>query len=216
MKQAYFLTGTDTGVGKTLIATGLLHAARSSWDMRVLGMKPVVAGSPGDLEKLIAASNVEAPRNYINPYYLEEPVSPNIAAKGVGQTIDIDHIKYCFDEVRGLADFVIVEGIGGFRAPLNETQDISHLAKLLALPVILVVGLKLGCLSQTLLAIESIKARGLQLAGWVANQVDPDMICVAENVGTLKERVSEPLLGFIRYRENAKGEDLIKHLAMPE
>ena len=216
MKQAYFLTGTDTNVGKTLIATGLLHAARHSWDLKVLGLKPVVAGGGEDVDKLIAASNVQAPRHYINPYPLEEAVSPNIAARGEGKTIYLDHVKYCFDEVRGLAEFVIVEGIGGFRAPLNDTQDGGDLAALLGLPVILVVGLKLGCLNHTLLTVEAIQARGLQLAGWVANEIDPDMICVTENVSTLKDRLEAPLLGFIRHQARPAPENLVKQLAMPE
>ena len=111
MRQAYFLTGTDLEVGKSLIATGFLYTAAQSWDMRVLGMKPVVAGPGNDIERLVAASNVEAPRHYINPYKFDEPVAPNIAAKGVEQTIDLGHIKYCFDEVRGRADLVIVEDV---------------------------------------------------------------------------------------------------------
>ena len=217
MKQAYFLTGTDLEVGKSLIATGLLHTAAQSWDMKVLGLKPVVVGSGNDMEKLIAASNVEAPRHYLNPYHFKEPVAPNIAARGVGQEIDIGHIKYCFDEVRGRADLVVVEGIGGLCAPLTEKQTVADLATLLALPVIVVVGLKLGCLSHTLLTVEAIKARNLPVAGWVANEVERDMMCISETVSTLKDHLLEvPLLGFIRYQDHPDGRTLVKQLAMPD
>lgn len=216
MRQAYFLTGTDLEVGKSLVATGFLYTASQSWDLKVLGIKPVVAGRGNDIERLIAASNVEAPRHYVNPYHFDEPVAPNIAAKGVGQVIDLDHIKYCFDEVRGRADFIIVEGIGGFCAPLSETQTGADLAKLLALPVIVVVGLKLGCLSHTLLTVEAIKTRGLPIAGWVANEIERDMMCISETVTTLKDHLDIPLLGFIRHQEHPDGKNLTKQLAMPE
>ncbi len=216
MRQAYFLTGTDLEVGKSLIAAGFLYTGSQSWDLKVLGIKPVVAGPGNDIERLIAASNVEAPRRYINPYHFDEPVAPNIAAKGVGKVIDLDHIKHCFDEVRGRADLVIVEGIGGFCSPLNETQTGADLAKLLALPVIVVVGLKLGCLSHTLLTIEAIKARDLPIAGWVANEVERDMLCVSETVTTLKDFLDIPLLGYIRHQDNPDGKNLVKQLAMPE
>lgn len=217
MRQAYFLTGTDLEVGKSLIATGFLYTAAQSWDMKVLGMKPVVAGSGDDIERLVAASNVEAPRHYLNPYKFDEPVAPNIAAKGVEQTIDLDHIKYCFDEVRGRADLVIVEGIGGFCAPLNDTQTGADMAKLLALPVLVVVGLRQGCLSHTLLTVEAIRARGLPIAGWVANEMERDMMCISETVGTLKDYLAEiPLLGFVRYQDKPDGRTLVKQLSMPD
>ncbi len=216
MRQAYFLTGTDLEVGKSLIATGFLYTASQSWDMKVLGLKPVVAGRGEDVERLIAASNVEAPRHYVNPYRFDEPVAPNIAARGVEQVIDLNHIKYCFDEVRGRADLVIVEGIGGFCAPLNDTQTVADMAKLLALPVLVVVGLRQGCLSHTLLTIEAIKARDLTIAGWVANEMERDMVCVSETVSTLKDYLDIPLLGFIRHQDHPDGRNLVKQLAMPD
>lgn len=216
MKQAYFLTGTDVGAGKSLIATGFLYTASRSWDMKVLGLKPVVVGSGSDVDRLIAASNVVAPRAYVNPYYLEEPVAPTIAARDLGVEIDLAHIKYCFEEVRNRADFIVVEGIGGFCTPLNATQTVADLAKLLALPVIVVVGLKEGCLSQTLLTVEAIKARKLPAAGWVANELTRDMNCVSEYVGTLKDHLDIPLLGFIRHQDQPDGKTLVKQLTMPD
>lgn len=217
MKQAYFVTGTDLEVGKSLIATGMLHTAALSWDMKVLGLKPVVAGKGDDMDRLMEASNVDAPRRYLNPYHFEEPVAPNIAAKGVGKVIDLNHIQHCFEEVRTMADLVIVEGIGGFCAPLNDTQTQADLAEQLGLPVILVVGLRQGCLSHTLLTVEAIKARGLPISGWVANEMELDMMCISETVGTLKDFLADiPLLGFIRYQSHPDGKTLVKQLAMPD
>lgn len=216
MKQAYFLTSTDLEVGKSLIATGLLHTASQSWDLKVLGLKPVVVGNGSDVDRLIAASNVKAPRHYINPYHFEEAVAPNIAAKGVGQAIDLAHIKYCFDEVRTRADFIVVEGVGGFCAPLTETQTCADLAALLGLPVIVVVGLKQGCLNHTLLTVEAIKARNLPIGGWVANEIERDMDFISEYVTTLKEYLDIPLLGFIRFQDDPDGKNLVKQLAMPD
>lgn len=217
MKQAYFVTGTDLEVGKSLIATGMLYTAALSWDLKVLGLKPVVAGPGDDMDQLIAASNVSAPRRYLNPYHFEEPVAPNIAAKGAGKVIDLNHIQHCFEEVRTMADLVIVEGIGGFCAPLNDTQTGADLAEKLGLPVIVVVGLRQGCLGHTLLTVEAIRARKLPIAGWVANETELDMMCISETVGTLKDFLADiPLLGFIRYQAHPDGKALVKQLAMPD
>lgn len=199
MSRAYFLTGTDTEVGKTLIAAALLHAAAAQ-GLRAIGMKPVAAGDAGDVDALIAAGNVAAPRDSINPYLLREPLSPHIAAQRDGIIIDLDRIARCFGELQERADFLIVEGAGGFRVPLDDTHDGADLAVRLGLPVILVVGLRLGCLNHTLLTEEAIRARGLPLAGWVANQVDASMACVVENVDTLRTRIAAPLLGFVPHQ----------------
>ena len=127
MSRAYFLTGTDTEVGKTLIAAALLRAAAAQ-GLCALGMKPVAAGDAGDVDALVAASNVAAPRDSINPYLLREPLSPHIAAQRDGVVIDIEHIARCFEDLRGRADFIVVEGAGGFRVPLSEAHDGADLA----------------------------------------------------------------------------------------
>ena len=199
MSRGYFLTGTDTGVGKTLIASALLHAAAAQ-GLRALGMKPVAAGDAGDVDALIATGNVAAPRDCVNPYLLREPLSPHIAARHDGVAIDLEHIARCFEELRGRADFLVVEGAGGFRVPLSEAHDGGDLAVRLGLPLILVVGLRLGCLNHALLTAEAVRARGLRLAGWVANQVDARMACVEENVDTLRARIDAPLLGFVPHQ----------------
>ncbi|MBI4987862.1 MAG: dethiobiotin synthase [Rhodocyclales bacterium] len=214
MTRAFFLTGTDTEVGKTLIAAAFLRAAAAQ-GLRALGMKPVAAGDAGDVDALVAASNVAAPREHVNPYLLREPLSPHLAAQRDGVAIDIERIARCFAELRGLADFVVVEGAGGFRVPLSETHDGADLAVRLGLPLILVVGLRLGCLSHALLTAEAVRARGLPLAGWVANQVDPAMACVEENVATLRARINAPLLGFVPHQASPNAEQVAILLTLP-
>jgi len=214
MSRAFFLTGTDTEVGKTLIAAALLHAAVAQ-GLRALGMKPVAAGGAEDVDALVAAGNVVAPRECVNPYLLREPLSPHIAARRDGATIDLDHIARCFEELRGRADFLVVEGAGGIRVPLSDAHDGADLAVRLGLPLILVVGLRLGCLNHALLTGESIRARGLRLAGWVANQVDARMACVEENVDTLRARIDAPLLGFVPHQAAPDATRIAALLALP-
>lgn len=214
MSQAYFLTGTDTEVGKTLIAAALLRAAAAQ-GLRALGMKPVAAGGSEDVDALIAASNVAAPRDCINPYLLTEPLSPHLAARRDGVAIDIELIARRFGELQGRADFLVVEGAGGFRVPLSDAHDGADLAARLGLPVILVVRLRLGCLNHALLTAEAIRARGLRLAGWVANQVDAQMACVEENVGTLRARLAAPLLGVVPHQENPDPARIAALLQLP-
>ena len=215
MKRAYFLTGTDTGVGKTLAACALLHAAAAQ-GMRTLGMKPVAAGGSEDVDALIAASRVAAPRTCVNPYLLREPLAPHIAARHDCVTIDIAHIARCFGELRGLADFIIVEGVGGFRVPLDDSRDSADLAVSLGLPVILVVGLRLGCINHTLLTAEAVRVRGLPLAGWIANQVDATMACVQENIAALRTRLDAPLLGSVPHLATPDAIRVAEMLTLPE
>jgi dethiobiotin synthetase len=204
--EGVFVTGTDTGVGKTLVACALLR--RLAEDGRpVVGMKPVAAGCADtagrrvndDVEALLAASTVPAERALVNPYALIEPIAPHIAAAREGVIIDISHIRRCFDRLRGLADAVVVEGAGGFRVPLNDREDGADLAVALGLPVVLVVGMRLGCLNHALLTQQAILARGLKLAGWVANRIDPGMARQEANVDALKRRLAAPLLGDIPF-----------------
>jgi dethiobiotin synthetase len=202
---AYFITGTDTGVGKTRVSCALLHALRRQ-HARVIGMKPVAAGTElingewanEDVLALRAASSIQVPALYDNPYLLRQAASPHIAAREEGVEIDIEHIAACFHALRQQADAVVVEGAGGFIVPLLETQAQSatsaDLAVLLHLPVILVVGVRLGCLNHALLTQEAILARGLTLAGWVANRIDPSMVGQEANVETLKLRLQAPML----------------------
>lgn len=206
MKRGFFVTGTDTGVGKTLVACALLHAfARDG--RRVVGMKPVAAGASDaagrwgneDVAALAAASNVQADRSSVNPYLLKLAVAPHIAAAAEGVVIDLSAIERSFATLRELADVVVVEGVGGFRVPLTDREDSADLAVRLGLPVILVVGMRLGCLNHALLTVEAIAARGLELAGWVANSIDPEMAKRPENVAALRARIAAPLLGEVAF-----------------
>ncbi|MBC7945219.1 MAG: dethiobiotin synthase [Burkholderiales bacterium] len=213
MSKAYFVTGTDTGVGKTVVACALLRAFAGQ-GKSVIGMKPVAAGCADDgyddVEQLIAASNIEAPRGLINPYALPLPVAPHIAAQFAGVDIDIDIIARAYARLQASSDIVIVEGVGGFKVPLNSHQDSADLAQRLALPVILVVGMRLGCLNHALLTAESIRARGLVLAGWIANRIDAAMPMFEQNVSALEERLRCPRLATLSWRPwSAQGADAL-------
>lgn len=196
MKQAFFITGTDTGVGKTYVACKLIRDYVAQ-GYNVIGMKPVAAGSDfvdgqwvnDDVLKLEQASNVKAPRKLINPYSFKEAVAPHIAAEKVGVEIKIDVIKQAFQALSTLADIVIVEGAGGFLVPLNNQQSMADLPIALDIPVILVVGMKLGCINHSLLTVEAIKARGINLHGWVANPMDPEMAFYHKNMTTIAEKI---------------------------
>ena len=199
-----FVTGTDTGVGKTLVSAALLHTL-ARHHPRVVGMKPVAAGLvqqggewvAEDAMALRAASTVEVPPELDCPVALPEPLSPHLAAARAGRRVGVADLVAAHRELRGLADVVLVEGSGGWRVPLNEDETLADLAVALALPVVLVVGLRLGCLNHALLSAEAIRADGLQLAGWVANTLDPAMACRDENIATLRQRLAAPLLGVL-------------------
>lgn len=201
---AYFVAGTDTEIGKTLVSGALLHALAER-GMRAAGMKPVAAGAElrngawhnEDADALAAAASAPLVPELATPYLLRAAASPHIAAAREGVRIDLEHILSCYRRVAAAADAVVVEGIGGFRCPLSERHDAADLAQRLGLPVVLVVGMRLGCLNHALLTAEAIAARGLRLAGWVANAVDPAMRFASENVQTLEDRLGAPLLGAI-------------------
>jgi dethiobiotin synthetase len=195
----FFVTGTDTCVGKTLISCALLHGFAGQ-GFSVVGMKPVAcddADFSEDVRALLAASNVLASRGQINPYSFERAVAPHLAAKFVGVRISLERILQSYSELETQADVVVVEGAGGFRVPLNESQDGADLARQLKLPVILVVGMRLGCLNHALLTADAITRCGLKLAGWVANCVEGEMSMLNENIEALTERIKGPLLGVV-------------------
>lgn len=201
-----FVTGTDTAVGKTLAACALLHALRRH-HARVVGMKPVAAGATirrgvwenEDVLALRAASTVRVPAELDNPVLLPDPMSPHLAAARVGTRIDIAEIARRYRTLAERADAVVVEGAGGFHVPLTDTLTGADLAQAIGLPVVLVVGLRLGCLNHALLTAEAIRARGLHLAGWIANRVDRDMRAQHENIAYLRARLAAPLLADIAH-----------------
>ena len=210
MKQAFFVTGTDTGVGKTHVSCALLHAFAQQ-GLRAVGMKPVAAGCrvhhggllSEDVAALLAAGNVEATPGEINPYAFAAPLAPHIAAQMTGINIEFSPILAAFAALQSRADVVVVEGVGGFRVPLNAHQDTADLAVALKLPVILVVGMRLGCLNHALLTAEAIAARGLHLAGWVANGIDGGMTTFDENVAALEARLPAPCIAVMPYHKTA-------------
>ena len=204
--HGFFITGTDTGVGKTMMACALLHAFAQQ-GKRVVGMKPVAAGAARSADGLInddaallrAAGNVAAPLALVNPYCFEPPIAPHVAAEQAGIVIDLTRIAQAFAQLAAMADIVIVEGVGGFCVPFNRSADSADLAQYLGLPVILVVGVRLGCLNHALLTAHAVRARGLKLAGWIANRIDPAMAAAEENITALAERLATPLLGEIEF-----------------
>lgn len=201
--MSYFVTGTDTGVGKTLISCALLHAFAAQ-GKRVVGMKPVAAGCDDDNQnedalRLRAASNVEADYRLINPYCFVPPIAPHIAAEDAKVEIRLSTITESYQKLAAQADMVIVEGVGGFCVPLNAHQDSADLSRELSLPVILVVGMRLGCLNHALLTVQAINARGLRLAAWVANLIEADMPRYKNNIAALQQRIAAPLLGIVPF-----------------
>jgi dethiobiotin synthetase len=196
MSDGLFITGTDTEVGKTVVARLIVRSLVAS-GVRVAVMKPVAAGGfmtadgprNEDALGLLADSNVALPYETVNPYCLAAPVSPHLAARDSGVTIELPRIREKFGTLEGRADWVIVEGAGGWLAPLNDSEFIADLAAALALPVLLVVGLRLGCLNHALLTVAAIRQRRLILAGWIANQIDPDFARVPDNLATLERHI---------------------------
>ena len=203
-----FVTGTDTEIGKTLVSAAILHKLVAG-GVRACGMKPVAAGADmrdgelhnDDADQLLAAGNVHLPRNLTTPYMLRTAAAPHIAAALDGVTIEAVPILAAYAEIAAASDAVVVEGVGGFRVPLSNGFDSADLAAQLNLPVVLVVGVRLGCISHSLLTVEAIVARNLVLAGWVANEVDPDMAYVDENIAALAQRIPAPLLGRVPFME---------------
>ncbi|TRZ67200.1 MAG: dethiobiotin synthase [Rhodocyclaceae bacterium] len=204
--NGYFITGTDTEVGKTFVTCKLLHAARHI-GLSAIGMKPVAAGvgcdgRNEDVELLVAASSSKAPIEWVNPYCFSRAIAPHLAALAENRVIAAATVLSAFRNLQKQANLVLVEGVGGFRVPLGPSFDSVDLAKSLNLPVILVVGLRLGCLNHALLTAGAIELTGLNLVGWVANCIDPEMPSWAENVVALQERIVAPLLGILPWLDS--------------
>ena len=202
--SGFFITGTDTGCGKTEITLGLM-AALQARGHRVLGMKPVASGCDrhpeglrnADAERIRAQGTHAVPYALVNPYAFLPPIAPHVAAEQAGASIELDRIRAVHTELTRQADWVLVEGVGGWRVPLGPDGFVGDIPRTLDLPVILVVGLKLGCLNHALLTAESIQSSGLELAGWIANQVDPDMPALEANLETLQTLIQAPCLGVV-------------------
>jgi len=220
-KKSYFVTGTDTGVGKTMVSAAILHAARAM-KKRTLAMKPIASGcerTPEGLrneDALILQNAISEPLAYelINPVALEPAIAPHVAAEQAGRHITVDRlVGFC----RGLqirpGDLLLVEGAGGWRVPLNDRETYGEFPRQLAMPVILVVSLKLGCINHALLTAEAIRNDGLILAGWVANRTDPDpMSCEQDTLNYLINHMASPCLGILPWLEQSRPEMLASYL----
>lgn len=208
MAQGYFITGTDTECGKTEITLGLMHLLQSQGES-VSGMKPVASGAldtkdglrNGDAQRILQQASKPVPYDLVNPFAFEPPIAPHLAAAMAEQKISFEPVLECYERLSSLTDRVIVEGVGGWRVPLSEDGDLSDLALALGLPVILVVGMKLGCINHALLTVESILGKGLTLAGWVANIVDPNMLELDANLTTLRESIHAPCIGVVPHMQ---------------
>ena len=209
MSGGWFITGTDTGVGKTRIARMLLEALACIGEPAV-GMKPVASGCretaaglrSEDAEELLAASGVPSEYTDVNPYAFAPACAPHLAARASGVEIRPDRILECFRRLGQKAPWVVVEGVGGWMVPLGVRLTMADVARALRVPAILVVGMRLGCLNHALLTAAAIQREGVPLAGWIANQIDPAMTRVEENTSALAERIDAPMLAAFPYRQN--------------
>jgi len=220
--RGYFVTGTDTGVGKTAVTLGLMQALQQQ-GRSVAAMKPVAAGCErtvaglrnADALQLQRQASVELGYELINPYAFEPAIAPHIAADQAGVTIDINKIYNKNKEIESNVDCVLVEGVGGWQVPLNAEETLADLARLLGLDVIMVVAIRLGCLNHALLTADSIAAAGCTLAGWVANQLPAPPECAQENIKSLKSRISSPLLGVLPVMQEVSAGIVAENLSLP-
>jgi dethiobiotin synthetase len=221
MTRAIFVTGTDTGVGKTRVAAALCRALAAR-GIRVAAMKPVASGclrTPQGLRNddalaLQGAMTVRARYADVNPYAFEPAIAPHIAAAEAGAAIEFDVLDRAYQRLRMQSDVLIIEGAGGWLAPLDAARGFGDLAARWQTEVILVVGLRLGCLNHALLTAESIERRGLRLCAWVANSIDPGFERRMENVASLQSRLSSPCLGLLAFEPHASPESLAKALVV--
>ncbi len=221
----YFIAGTDTDAGKTFVSQALLTAAINE-GMSCYGLKPVAAGcvdqgeglQNDDALRLMQSSSVKLSYQQVNPIALEAAIAPHVAAKQEEVTLNTQKVVgFCRGALMmNRADFIIVEGAGGWRVPLNSRETMAQIPKELSLPVILVVGVKLGCINHALLTAEAINRDGLQIAGWVANHIDPQMESSEESVATLKAAINAPLIGEVPFIENQDIAQASKHLQLEQ
>lgn len=223
MKNTFFVAGTDTGVGKTTVSCALLVRARLD-GRRTLALKPVAAGCDDTPEGLrnddalaLMAEMTEAlDYREVNPVALPAPLSPHLAARDAGRRVTVAQLTgFCRGSLMRPADFRLVEGAGGWRVPVNDREWLSALPRELGLPVVLVVGMRLGCLNHAVLTAEAIARDGLRLAGWVANVVEPGMAALDGNLETLQRYFSAPCLGVLPWAPEASAEDHAARLTLP-
>ncbi|MCG9679755.1 dethiobiotin synthase [Vibrio sp. Isolate24] len=219
MIDAFFIAGTDTDVGKTVASKAILNALAQK-DLKTIGYKPVAAGCEktshgyrnSDALYLQSAATLDVDYDDVNPYALELPASPHIAAKREGVNIQYSVLSEKLAEHKAKSDVVLVEGAGGWRVPVSDADCLSSWVQQENLPVILVVGIKLGCLSHAMLTIDAIKADGINVIGWVANRVNPGTEHYADIIEMLEQKIEAPKLGEIPYVPSVKQKDLAKYI----
>ena len=218
--SGFFITGTDTEIGKTFVSSLLIKLLVEE-GLKVVGMKPIASGATtidgslknDDALSLIHASNVDVDYEKINPYVFEPAVSPHLAAENAGVEIDLKKIKSNFDELEKKSDVVIVEGVGGWYAPLSYNCTVADLAEELNQPIILVVGLRLGCLNHALLTVQAIRQSGLPIAGWIANHVEKDFSVAEKNIQTINHFLNDfPFIGTVTHQTNSNEQTSLKHI----
>jgi dethiobiotin synthetase len=222
MPRGCFITGTDTDCGKTEVALGLMQLLQAR-GYRVLGMKPVAAGAErraeglrnGDALRIQAQASARMAYRLVNPWLFEPAIAPHLAAARAGVVIGFPQIRQAFQTLMKHSDRLVLEGAGGWRVPLGKDRSIADLAVMLGLPVVLVVGLKLGCINHALLTSDAILASGLPFAGWVANQLDPGMQEREGNLEALRERIPAPLIGVIPWLERPDPKTIAACLTLP-
>ena len=218
--RGFFITGTDTGVGKTWITLGLIHGLRRR-GLTVAGMKPVASGAAAtprglrneDAIAIRAAANVRASYEEVNPYCFAPPIAPHVAAEEAGTCIRFEHLEARHRTLASRADMVLVEGVGGWRVPLGPEGDVGALAQRLRHPVILVVGLRLGCINHALLSADALAADGVECAGWIANTVEEGYLRRAQTLSTLQRSMRWPLLAEVPAMSRPDGDALAQHLS---
>ncbi len=219
-RHRFFIAGTDTDVGKTFVSQALLEAAKTE-SMSCFALKPVAAGCEQtaaglrseDALKLMQSSSVKLSYQQVNPIALEQAVAPHVAAKNANKNISLQRVVgFCRGAMLNQVDFLLVEGAGGWRVPLNSRETMAQIPKELSLPVILVVGIKLGCINHAMLTVEAILNDGLSLAGWVANHIDPQMSASADSVDALRSAIGAPLIGTIPYLPDASPQKASEYL----
>jgi len=223
-KKVFFITGTDTDVGKTEVAAGLLEVANQK-GMRTAAIKPVAAGCEDngdgpqndDALKLQSLANIELSYQQVNPVALDLPMAPHIAAQAQGKALSANRLTgFCRGVTMLPMDFLVIEGAGGWRVPINKRETMADIPKQLNAEVILVVGIRLGCINHALLTAQAIRLDGLKIAGWVANILDTEMLRIDENIDTLKQMLYEPCLGVIPRLSNISPQQVAAHLTIPD
>jgi dethiobiotin synthetase len=214
-----FITGTDTGCGKTEITLGLMQKFQQQGG-KVLGMKPIASGADmttyglrnDDAVRIQSQASSEVPYEMVNPFVYQPPIAPHLAALQAGDPIDIGEIVQVYQQLSSEADQVLVEGVGGWHVPLGEQDTLADLARSLELPVVMVVGMRLGCLNHALMTAECMLNAGVVFAGWVANQVEPEMASKEENLAVLRAWLPAPCLGEIPYLAQPDAEEVAGYL----